>query len=211
MNELPVGLRVEHTVVQGNVNGAALVLGQERVLIGEPENGRIPLEPRIDWVLVLQMPPACLKRLSRQMAEIVANYETNFGTIPEDLPKPAKAALSLVTPSSPQEAPPLKDETFQYSGHVYRRPVKAEFESLLRDAYDRADPSTRRQPLREYPPGEPWPSQLGQIPLSGPLSRQGAQTACDQETPPSPSSDRQNPGPSPEADQTAQGDSEEHL
>lgn len=156
MNELPPGLRIEHTLVQANVNGAAVVLGQERVLIDEPKDGRIPLEARIDWVMVLQVPPATLKRLSLQINEIVGNYEAMFGPIPMDIPKPTKPALSLVeriTPSVPlgrttetlAEVPALSEEEM---ARIYR----------LHDAYGQAGLQGHHRADLEDPLGAPLPS-----------------------------------------------------
>lgn len=88
MTELPVGLRAEHTIIHPNVNGVTVVLGQERISIGDEMDAqnRVTISARIEWVHGVHLTPVAAKLLQRQMTEFVTEYERKFGVIPLDLP-----------------------------------------------------------------------------------------------------------------------------
>ncbi len=184
--ELPAGLRVEHTIVHPNINGATLVCGVERVSVDGPgQNNQVSLTSRIEWVASIHLPPAAMKHLRNQLNAIIEGWETEFGPIPQKLPPPqAKPVLQLVpTKTGPLEgyfrhlAPNLErrlemeglvdpwasNAQFVSAGHQDRHPLSAE---------DHQTESARSQ---SSPTASPEPS-----------PQPGEQTACDPHRSPDP-------------------------
>jgi hypothetical protein len=170
---LPAGLRAEHTIVHPNVNGCTLVMGVERITVGDPDPaGRVPMTVAIEWVASIHLPPAALKRLQQQLNEIVGHYEGRFGPIPQDLPQPPRPTLSLVRdqPEAPQteglSAEPQKVAAASVTYEDVRAAVKAlpkdrfGFRSLYRHEppSEQTAPQDHRPQSGECPPDEPAPS-----------------------------------------------------
>ena len=167
---LPAGLRAEHTIIQPNVNGATLVMGVERITVGDPDAAmRVPVSVAIEWVASIHLPPAALKRLQQQLNEVVGNYEARFGPIPQDLPTPPRPALAIFNPEVVRdrpEAPQTEAQPGEQGGVTLGAPFDFRWPPWNRavqqrpptEASGQTTPQDHRPPSSECPPDEPAPS-----------------------------------------------------
>lgn len=121
MTELPVGLRAEHTIIHPNVNGVTVVLGQERISIGDEMDAqnRVAVSARIEWVHGVHLTPMAAKLLQRQMTEFVTEYERKFGVIPLDLPpEPPKEVSPGVVQLRPPSPIPSNPQASEYEAQM---------------------------------------------------------------------------------------------
>jgi len=191
--ELPPGVRIEGTIVSGDLFGVTIVVGQNAVTLEQNGPTQWTPSPLMKWLMSLHLTAPAAKHLHKQLGHILDAWEKQYGDIPQDQLRQSKP--QLVVDNAPTSEPDRPDFPPMRAEDVHFR-----WPPSRRSGSDSEVLPDRRHLLVGYLPVEPEPSPSGQTPLSEPLSPQAEQIACDPGPGEAPSSVPQNPAPGFEGD-----------